>query len=83
MRQGQWKIVSSWPSRSWELYDLAVDQGETKDLAAQYPQIVEDLSAQYRLWAEKNGVVDFAILEEVEPKSMQEFRRSKSQKPMY
>jgi arylsulfatase A-like enzyme len=32
---GEWKIVYFYDSESWELYDLAADVGETRDLASQ------------------------------------------------
>ncbi|MBP3942469.1 arylsulfatase [Sphingobacteriaceae bacterium WQ 2009] len=79
VRQGSWKLVSTWPSRDWELYNLSLDPGETDNIAKEQPAVVTQLTAAYYQWAEKNGVVDFALLEQVEPKSMQEFRRSKTQ----
>lgn len=34
VRSGKWKLVSHWPSYSWELYNLENDRGETQNLAA-------------------------------------------------
>lgn len=59
VRKGNWKIVSTYPSYKWELYDLEKDRGETKDLAATRTDIVNELSADYFKWADKTGVVDF------------------------
>lgn len=82
VRAGKWKLVSHWPSYNWELYDLEADRGETTNLARQNHEIVSELSVKYFEWAKKTGVVDFALLEDKEPKSMKEFRRSKVQEPI-
>ena len=42
VRQGRWKYI---PNREGELYDLEVDLGESNNLAAQYPERVEEMSA--------------------------------------
>ncbi|HEX8548958.1 MAG TPA: sulfatase/phosphatase domain-containing protein, partial [Cytophagaceae bacterium] len=59
VRKGKWKIVSTYPSYKWELYDLDADRGETKDLANKKAEVVNELSAAYVAWAEKNEVVDY------------------------
>ncbi|RPD37892.1 arylsulfatase [Chitinophaga barathri] len=59
VRNGKWKLVSSYPRNQWELYDIEADRAETKDLAAQNPQIVSELSAAYDSWAKNNDVVDY------------------------
>ena len=40
IRWGNWKAVRPKPSGAVELYNLADDLGETKDLAAMHPQLV-------------------------------------------
>ncbi len=40
VRWGDWKAVRNGPARPIELYDLKADAGETKDLAAQKPELV-------------------------------------------
>jgi arylsulfatase len=65
VRKGKWKIVSTYPGYKWELYDLENDRGETKDLAAERTDIVNELSADYFKWAQKNDVVDY---EKIKPK---------------
>ena len=42
---GDWKIVASGPRAPWELYDLATDRAESRDLAARYPDKVKELAA--------------------------------------
>jgi arylsulfatase A-like enzyme len=45
---GNWKLIESANRKHRELYDLATDPHETKDLAAAEPTRVEQLSAQLR-----------------------------------
>ena len=49
LRRGRWKFVQ--PEKkggSPELYDLQTDPGETRDLAAKHPQLVDELRARLR-----------------------------------
>jgi N-acetylgalactosamine-6-sulfatase len=52
IRDGQWKLRH--PTRknggAVELYDLAADPAETKNLAAEYPDIVKELSNKVEAW---------------------------------
>ncbi|WP_316798650.1 arylsulfatase [Pedobacter frigidisoli] len=82
VRSGKWKLVSHWPSYSWELYNLENDRGETQNLAAKNHELVSQLSVKYFDWAKKTGVVDFSTLEDKEPQSMKDFRKSKIQDPV-
>jgi arylsulfatase A-like enzyme len=45
IRQGNWRAVKPVRADSWELYDLATDPSESKDLAAAQPQILARLAA--------------------------------------
>ncbi len=65
VRYGKWKIVSTYPAYKWELYDLEKDRGETIDLAAQNPQVVNELSVKYFEWAKKTGVEEY---DKIKPK---------------
>ena len=56
MRIGRWKLVRNYP-QAWELYDLDADRTELHDLAAQHPQRVADMAAQYDAWAARCGVI--------------------------
>ena len=56
VRIGRWKLVRNYP-QAWELYDLDADRTELHDLAAQHPQRVADMAAQYDAWAARCGVI--------------------------
>jgi arylsulfatase len=60
VRQGQWKL--RWEYKplgkgDWELYDLAADAAERKDLAAQQPDKVKAMVALWDDYVRKNNVV--------------------------
>lgn len=67
VRKGNWKIVSTYPSYKWELFDLSQDRGETTDQSNAHPEIVNELSSDYAAWAEKNGVVDYDKIKPAQP----------------
>ncbi len=45
VRKGKWKAVRLAPNQPVELYDLSRDIGETNNIAAEHPDIVETLTA--------------------------------------
>jgi len=51
LRDGSWKLVWDAGEKTWELYDLARDRTETMDLAAQNPERVAAMVAQWKKWA--------------------------------
>lgn len=62
MRVGDWKIVQAnkpWGSGEWELYDMVSDRSELHNLAGKHPEKLAELLAEYRRYAEQNGVVEF------------------------
>jgi len=56
LRKNNWKLVKEHEDSAWELYDLAADPAESRDLAPQSPQKVQELQADYAAWAKKIGV---------------------------
>ena len=54
VRAGDWKLVAE-KSKDWELYNLAADRSETKDLAAAEPKRVTQLANMYDAWAARVG----------------------------
>jgi arylsulfatase A-like enzyme len=55
IRSEQWKLVRPRDDSDWELYDMSIDAGETKNLAQQFPNRVIRMSEQYRTWRERVG----------------------------
>jgi arylsulfatase len=55
LRQGDWKIVAR-PNRRWELYDLSNDPTELHDLAAEQPERVKQMAAEWDQWAKRVDV---------------------------
>ena len=59
-RRGDWKALrlpEPYGSGDWQLYDLAADPGEMRDLASEFPKIVKELAAAWERYAEANGVI--------------------------
>lgn len=54
LRVGDWKLVSAKRDGDvWELYDLARDRGETRNLATAQPDRVRDLAARWQAAADE------------------------------
>ena len=51
VRQGDWKLVWGASDRRWELYDMAADRTETNDRAAEHPERVKAMAAEWERWA--------------------------------
>lgn len=68
-RKGDWKIVwqpeqETWEpwadgiiTGQWQLYNLAQDLAEMRDLAAQYPEILRELTTGWERYVRENGVI--------------------------
>ncbi len=61
VRAGKWKLVSRGTNKKpytgpWELYDLAKDRTELKDLSKRNPDIVTKLKEMWHQWAIENNV---------------------------
>lgn len=59
--RGNYKLVRNMPPHgdgAWYLYDMAVDPGETRDLAAERPELFEAMRAAYERFARDSGVLD-------------------------
>jgi arylsulfatase len=41
---------------TWELYHLGTDRSEQHDLAAEKPELVRQLAAEWNTWAREVGV---------------------------
>jgi arylsulfatase A-like enzyme len=56
-REGDWKLVAKGPAGKWELYNLAADRTETRDLAATEPAKLKELVAKWEAWAKRAHVI--------------------------
>jgi arylsulfatase len=56
MRQGKWKLAWDNTVNRWELFDLAADRTETKDLSRRFPQRVEQMAGDWAAWSQRTGV---------------------------
>lgn len=66
IRKGKWKLVMEYTGEwnrkgaligTWELYNMETDRTETKNLADQYPDLVQELEKEWNVWADKCGVI--------------------------
>jgi arylsulfatase len=57
VRDGKWKITALYPKGEWELYDIDADRTEQVNLAAQHPERVKRMAAQWETWARQNHVI--------------------------
>jgi len=60
VRQGNWKLrwqIKPFGTEEWELFDLATDPGELKDLAAEHPDKLKEMVALWDDYARRNNVV--------------------------
>ncbi len=55
VREGRWKLVEHYDDGKAELFDLAADAGETRDLSAGQPSKVTALRAKLRDWRQSVG----------------------------
>jgi arylsulfatase len=56
VRSGRWKLVAA-HGQSWELYDMEADRTESKNLAAEFPERVKEMSGLYEAWAKRCEVL--------------------------
>lgn len=57
LRVGDWKIVSAGMDGAWELYDLAQDRSESKNLAAQLPEKVREMAERWEKQTQEYAAV--------------------------
>jgi arylsulfatase len=62
VRQGKWKIVSSYPENIWRLYNMDEDRTELVDLSKSNPQKLDELIKLYIKWAEKTAVKEWPLV---------------------
>jgi arylsulfatase/uncharacterized sulfatase len=58
--RGELKLVRNLPpvgDGHWQLFDIAADPGETRDLAASRPEEFAAMQAEWARWADAHGVL--------------------------
>ena len=55
--QDHWKLIADGVNKPWNLYNLAVDPTEQKDLTKQFPDRVVLMKELWKNWAQKNNVL--------------------------
>jgi len=55
VRSGDWKLVRFYEDGRQELYNIAEDEGETKDRATDRPELVEELGRRLDAWIRETG----------------------------
>lgn len=61
--RGNWKITKLIPPNGdgeWRLYDMSTDPGETTDLSAQHPVLLEEMVKEYEAYADEVGVYEYS-----------------------
>ncbi|WP_153556634.1 arylsulfatase [Roseimaritima sediminicola] len=56
VRMGDWKLVAKGAGGDWELYNIARDRSEQRDLAEQQPQRVERMAQMWDAYARRANV---------------------------
>jgi arylsulfatase A-like enzyme len=57
IRVGQWKLVAKGKTGPWQLYDMATDRTETKNISKKMPGKVKELAATWQAWAKRADVL--------------------------
>ena len=60
LRQGDWKLLgdsSKYGGRDWELFNLAEDPSETRDLSETEPEKLAEMIALYERYARENSIL--------------------------
>ena len=55
VRVGDWKLIEWLEDESVELFNIATDLSEKNDVAAQHPEIVQQLRERLRAWRKETG----------------------------
>jgi arylsulfatase A-like enzyme len=55
VRRGRYKLIHFFEDDRWELYDLAADEGESRELSANEPAVTAELRAALRGWWAETG----------------------------
>ena len=57
VRVGDWKLVAKGAKGKWELYNIAADRSEQKNLSEEMPEKAKQLAALWQAYAERAQVL--------------------------
>ncbi len=57
IRKGDWKALKTVDKKHWELYNIKEDRIESKNLAAEHPELVQELNDKWYEWAMNKKVL--------------------------
>jgi hypothetical protein len=75
VREGRYKLLRNSKSEQPQLFDLETDLGETRDLAAEQPDVARRLSAAFEAW---NAQLVPPLFESPKPAAKQQQQRKKA-----
>ena len=74
LRVGDWKIVAAGKETPWELYDLATDRAESKNLAEKQPERVKEMAA---LWTKRTEEFHALAIKDLSPEALEQEKKKK------
>ena len=57
VRTEKWKLVTLGANEPWQLFQITEDQTETKNVAGDFPEVVQELDSLWQNWAKANKVI--------------------------
>ena len=78
IRRGSWKLIEFFDTGEVELYNLADDIGEKKDLAGKLPEKAAELKEALAKWRKQTGAVIPANCRGYDPKKPRAKKKSKA-----
>ncbi|MCH1495361.1 MAG: arylsulfatase [Rubripirellula sp.] len=57
VRMGDWKLVAKGAKGKWELYNIAKDRSEQRDLSSELPERTKELAGMWQAYAERAHVL--------------------------
>jgi arylsulfatase A-like enzyme len=70
VREGRWKLLLEFDGTNPELFDIAADPNETRNLADDHKQVVRDLSAKLLTWHGETQATGATALSNVAPAAL-------------
>jgi hypothetical protein len=75
-RRGDWKLIHLFETGESELYHTDKDIGETRNVAAEHPDVVKDLESCIRKWMDEAEAPRMTPNPEYDPTVQRKKRRS-------